>query len=876
MSPATDTGRLTPARRRLIDRLLDSLLDLEATERSARLDALRRRAPRIHDHVRRLLAASLEPTSFLSDAVGRAGSAAFSDLDESDPTLPPGTRIGDWRLVAPAGAGGMGRVYRAERADGTFEMPAAIKFIRTRNDARLAERLTLETRLLARLDHPNIARVLDGGTLPDGRNYLVMEWIEGDDLAQCRADWSDASDRCLGLFAEIAEAVEHAHQRRVVHGDIKPANIRVAADGRPRLVDFGVARMLSDEGDALARGSGLTPAFSAPELRAGQPASTQSDIFALGALLRWLLTGEPGSDGSPMPTGRIGFRHPRALAAIVDKAMATDPQQRYRAVAELIRDVRAVRESRPVSARRYGAAARLGLWARRHRAAAVLAGLAVVAVLTGVVGISWQARIAAAERDAARFEAERSTLLREQLVLLFREVGRDAPEEGLSTRELLVESARMAERLHANDPQMLASIKALLGEIRIAMNDFAGAEPLLQAFIDHKPNLASPLMQAIVRADLAQIRLRQGRSEEALALTATALDTLQRAPGRNAARIADVMQIRGQALRGLGRWDESIATLREALKLARSEPRPSRLRATTRNNLATTLVYAGRTDEALPHLRAALDNWRAMGLADGSSALTVMGNLASLLHQRGLLDQAEPLYREAIRRRTERFGESGALAAAHLNLGALLATRYRARPAREHIARGLEMITRFEGRDSISHVRGRMSRGRAELALGNAARAEDDLRAARSRFAEVVGPEHLFTAIAEFYAALARAETEGRVTPRLARAADGLAQHRPASLRHYAHALCAQARLAVEDDPATAAALARECLDIRRDRLKASEWLIADARSVMLAAQLRAGDASVAQSLREARSVLVRELGDDHPKTAWCDRWLRG
>jgi non-specific serine/threonine protein kinase/serine/threonine-protein kinase len=868
-------GRLTPARRRLLDQLLEQLLELDDGRRNARLATLAARHPRIHVHLQRLLAAAVEPSSFLTDLVGRAGDAALSDLDRPEPTLPPGTRVGDWRLIEAVGAGGMGTVYRAERADGAFEMPAAIKFIRGRNNARLTERLALETRLLARLDHPNIARVLDGGALPDGRNYLVMEWIEGQDLGRRADQRPGATARSLELFIDVAEAVEHAHQRRVVHGDIKPANIRVADDGRPRLVDFGVARVLTDDGDDPSWSAGLTPAFSAPEQRAGQPASTQSDIFALGALLRWLLTGETGSDGSPTPLERIDYRHSRALAAVIDKAMAPDPQQRYRAVSELIRDVRAAASSRPVSARSYGALARTALWAQRHRAAATLAGVALAAVLTGVIGISWQARIAAAERDAARFEAERSTLLREQLVLLFREVGQNTADNNLSTRELLAESARVAQRLHANDPQMLASIKALLGEIHIAMSDFAGAEPLLQAFVDYKPNLASPLMQAIVHADLAQIRLRQGRSEQALTLTATALETLERAPGRNAARIADVMQIRGQALRGLGRWDESIATLEEAQRLAESEPKPSRLRATTRNNLATTLIYAGRSEQALPHLRAALENWRELGLEDGSSALTVMANLASLLHQRGELDEAEPLYREAIRRRTERYGPSGALAAAHLNLGALLATRHRQRPAREHLARGLQMIARFEGRDSLSHVRGQLSRGRAELTLGNSERAVAPLEDAKSRFAAKVGREHLFTAIAEFYAALAEAEQRARITPRLTAAVEDLDKHSPASLRHVAKARCAKARLTVETEPDAAVTQARECLRIRRDELAMSDWLVAEARSLMLAARLKMGDASAFDALEQARAVIVRELGVDHPKAVWCDRWLR-
>src|SRR6056297_3348582 len=601
-------GRLTPARRKTIDALLDQVLDLSDTARERRMRDLAGSHPRIHAWMARLLAASDNPTSFLESIFDRAGDAALTNLKLQQEGLPAGTRIGDWRLAEPVGAGGMGLVYRAERADGAFEMNVAIKFIRSPDDALMAERLAVETQLLARLDHPNIARVIDGGTLSDGQNYLVMEWIEGEDLADCRertnADDDPNGSRCLGLFADIAEAVAHAHQRQVVHGDIKPANIRIGSDGRPKLLDFGVARLISAERLGPGRTEALTPAFSAPEQLKGSPASTQSDIHALGSLLRWMLTGQPGAHGVAVQPSELAIPRPAAVAAVINKANAEHPDRRYRSVPEMISDIRALMASRPVSVVDYRVIGRIGLWARRHQVAAGLAGLALIAVVAGIAGIYWQARIAAAERDAARFEAERSTLLREQLVLLFREVGQNnSDDEELSTRELLTESVKVAERLHAHDPQMLVSIKLLLGEIYIAMNDFAGADPLLSSFVDFKPNLASPLLQAIARADLAQVRLRHGDSAEAVALTDDALEFLRRSPARNAARIADVIQIRGQALRGQGLWDDAISTLQEAVRLARTEPGPSRLRATASNNLAITLMHAGRTGEALSLLR---------------------------------------------------------------------------------------------------------------------------------------------------------------------------------------------------------------------------------------------------------------------------------
>ena len=216
-----------------------------------------------------------------------------------------------------------------------------------------------------------------------------------------------------------------------------------------------------------------------------------------------------------------------------------------------------------------------------------------------------------------------------------------------------------------------------------------------------------------------------------------------------------------------------------------------------------------------------------------------MANLAGLLHQRGELAEAEPLYREAIRRRAEQFGESGALAAAHLNLGSLLATLDRIEAAREHVRRGIAMIERFEGRDSLNHVRAQLARGRVELAAGNFQPALDDLSAARERFANAVGPDHLFTAIAEFQTALGDARARKASTERLMTATRTLEQHQPSSNRYLAQALCETARLKIDADPQAARALARRCVQLRRDELSMSDWRISEASAIVLAAALK-------------------------------------
>ena len=836
------SARLTPARRRLLDLLLDDLLDRSESERRERLAQFAERHPRLHRHLARLVAAAEPDGEDFTAVFERFGAAALSTLDDPDATLPPGTRVGDWSLIEPVGRGGMGQVYRAERADGAFEMQAAIKFIRPRAGGRLAERLAVERQLLARLDHPNIARLIDGGTLDDGRGYLVMEWIDGVDLSDARTRLTASPRTLIERFIELASAVAHAHQRRVVHGDIKPANARLSPDGRVRLLDFGVARLISEDDHAEGLAA-LTPAFSAPEQKAGEPASTQSDLYALGALLHWLLTGEPGRADARIEPRRLDVERPSTLASILERALRADPARRYQSVPELIQDLRALLAWRPVQARRSGALARLGLWSRRHRLAAGMAGLTLVSVLAAAIGLAWQADRIRTERDAARFEAERLALLREQMVLLFREAGQTASDELRDTRSLLGEATELAERIYADDPATRAAVQAFIGEIYIAMDDFEAAEPLLEAALAEQA-LDGDRLAAFVEADLAQIRLRQGASEEALALADRAVERLRaRAGTSNMEYIADVLQIRGQALRGLGQWDRAIAVLSEAHDMARRLPGPSRIRATTANNLATTLIYAGRGDDALPFLERALDNWRGLDRADSTSALTVMGNLASLRHQRGDLADAEALYRETIRRRVARYGDSGALGAMHLNLGSLLAMTDRIEEARDHVGEGVALIERFEGIDSVSYSRALLARARVIRAAGDDRAALREIEQVVERFSEQVGPDHLFTEIARLDAALTAAEA-GRPSgmDRLDASIAALDAMAPASDRYRAEARCREAALRIDRGLDRAREAADQCLALHGEAAAVSEWRRAEARLLAWAAQSPRGE----------------------------------
>jgi len=655
-------ARLTPARRRLLDQLLDDLLDREPDERNRLLAGLEARCPRLHSRLSALVEASAEPAQFLETLFQRAGQLAFSEIDKSDLALPAGTRIGPWRLVEPVGSGGMGTVYRAERADGAFEMEAAVKLIRLRRDSRLKQRLEVERQLLARLDHPNIARILDGGETEDGQTYLVMDWVPGEDLADCAKAARHDISRCMDAFAQVAGAVGHAHQRRVVHGDIKPANIRLTPEGRVMLLDFGVARLVAEEHADEASFRALTPAFSAPEQLAGEPASTQSDVYALGVLLYWMLTGEVGSQGADWsdPRARRYDRY-RDLAAIIRMACAPEPADRYPGVSALIKDVERYRRLQPVVARPASRAYLLNRFVQRNPVVVGLGGVAVLLLIVGLVGTGWQARIAGlerdraeAQRDLARLEADKTERVSEFLVSLFdqadpyRNPGRD-----LTARDLVRQGAAQVETLEET-PRIQAEMFHALSRVNRSLAEYESARDMAARALEILQR--TPGVSAAERARawtlLGGTLGSLGRYREALDAHENALAL---SDPEDASAMAQALDNIGLSLYSLGRFEAAEQRFRRALALRREFLPESAELAAAYNNLALALAGLDRREEAVDHYSTALEIRRRV-LGDSHPDTTFsLTNLATLLTQMGQYDRAESMFLEALEQRRQAF-----------------------------------------------------------------------------------------------------------------------------------------------------------------------------------------------------------------------------
>ncbi|MEO0425534.1 MAG: serine/threonine-protein kinase, partial [Pseudomonadota bacterium] len=316
-----------------------------------------------------------------------------------------GARLGPWKILSQVGRGGMGTVYKAQRDDGQFRQQVALKTLRVgAADAQAAARFANEQALLARLEHPQIARLIDGGFASDDTPYLVMEYVDGVPLdVWCREQGATLSER-LRLFTRVCDAVSYAHRSLVVHRDLKPSNVLVTAAGHPKLLDFGIAKALDggERGDLTEEGGALmTPRYAAPELLRGATATTLADVYSLGVLLYELLTGnaayDPGLSLSDLvqqvcvqplraPSQRVANRPlARALRGDLDtivlKATAKDPNERYASVDSLRQDIMRHLANEPVTARGPSLAYRFAKFLRRNALASAFAGIATVALV---------------------------------------------------------------------------------------------------------------------------------------------------------------------------------------------------------------------------------------------------------------------------------------------------------------------------------------------------------------------------------------------------------------------------------------------------------------------------------------------------------------
>jgi len=662
---------------------LDRALALPEEERAAWLASLAEQNPDLAGHLRALLQEhrDLSREGFLEQ-----------------PPAPPkteaglsGRQVGAYRLISPIGEGGMGSVWLAERSDGRFQRRAAVKFVSLSLAGRGGEeRFKREGSILGRLANPHIAELLDAGVSADGQPYLVLEHVEGEHIDQyCDRHKLDVEAR-VRLFLDVLTAVAHAHANLIVHRDLKPSNVLVRNDGQVKLLDFGIAKLLEDEGRAGAptlltqqAGGALTPAYAAPEQISGGPVTTATDVYALGVLLYVLLTGRHPAGASTrsaadlvkaivdtapprmssVVTGGVERASPEAapnraatpeklerllrgdLDTIVAKALKKNPQERYPSVTALADDLERYLLHRPIRARPDTFRYRVAKFVRRNRATVALAAVTFLAVAAGITGMLIQARTARAQRDFAFRQLSRVEAVNDLNSFLLS----DAAPSGkpFTVNDLLGRAEHIVERQGGSDPNRVELLVSI-GRQYATQEENDKARRLLGEAYELSRSMTDHSTRARASCALGNALSLGGDPVRSEALIQEGLAELPAEPGFALDRMfcflrgSDVARERGDSVQGIAR----VQAAREVLKNSPFDSDLLEMHALM--NLAEAYRAAGQYREAIAAFEQTSALMGSLGRDDTQNAGTLFNNWAMALFQSGRIREAEGVFRRAI------------------------------------------------------------------------------------------------------------------------------------------------------------------------------------------------------------------------------------
>jgi len=882
------TAPLTAAQSARVDELLDDLFDLPETERIANL-----RARRIEDSV---VLAEVESLLRAASAAGGFLAMPPQSLAHAEPPEGLGLRLGAWRTIRLIGRGGVGEVYEARRADGNFEQRVAIKLLQREAAAQL-ERFQAERQILARLEHPGIARLYDGGVAEDGRPFMVMEFVEGRPITEyCQITHASLEQR-LALFIQVCDAVAYAHRNLIVHRDLKPSNILVTPNGVMKLLDFGIAKLLDAQLARVtqARSIPMTPICAAPEQLTGGPVTTATDVYALGLLLFELLSGTHpwmGPDTPVLQAMRAVLQRPAPslsrtaetqpnspvpvrllrgdLDAIVAKALRKEPGDRYATVEAIRLDVERARRGEPVEAREGARLYVISRTLRRFRWAAAAVAAVIVSLAAGLGVAAWQGQKAAEERDVARRDAAREEAVRYNLTGLFRAAISDQGSKSTTAKGMIDSSAQRVLKEYRDQPLLAGQVVLTLADLYGALEDANGAASLLDGFLAEADSKADPFAIADARQKLAAIELLRGHADRAETLLGQAETFWRASPRQYAEERLEGMATRARLQRARGDIDGAIATTRDAIaQRVTLSGHDNRETAVLYNSLAITLGTVNRLPEALKAYYETTAIYRALGLGDGLDAQIVVANTGTLEMRAGHLREAEALLKSSVERERALAGDSAAVAAAMSYYGRILSVTNRSEPAISVLRQAAEMASRYAGPDSPVALQARIFLGEALLA--NAAHTEGASTLTQAYQAALAhyGAAHPLTLRAEIAAALLAAG-EGNYQAAQAQLAEAAAGLRKLGAQSSATLAMALENLGTVETAqgrtADAQTVLEEAVSIR-EKTPDDIWELAIARERLGEALSKSGGPAAPALLKKASTDLESQLGANHPQT---------
>lgn len=779
--------------------ILDAVLDHPPDRRQEALDEACGNDAALRAEVEAMLEEEARAEAMFTGGVA-AMATAWDDVAaavtewESDADL-AGTRLGPYEVGPEIGRGGMGRVYRASRADGTFEQDVAIKVIRRGLAPDAVQRFLAERHFLADLAHPGIARLLDGGVTPDGRPFLVMEYVDGVSITDYCQEHRLSLQARLNLFVQVCRAVHYAHTRLVVHRDLKPANILVVPPARGtgsgptvKLLDFGIAKALDGARTAspVETQTGqfiVTPAYAAPEQLTGGEVTTATDVYALGAILHELLTGtRPHPDASvedrvrharsgdaPPPPARAFADRPdderdalarsmhlspqsvekhlrTDLGLVIGTALSPDTELRYDGADGLAGDVERYLADRPVTARPASMRYRVRKFAARNPSLLAGVSLAVTALVVGLVVALWQADVAATERDRARQEAEKA----EQVASFMRDLFRSndptvALGDTVSVAEILRRGQSRVLSELAEQPEVQLSMAAEIAEIHMEMGNASTAESLLVAAQAAAPSSLTP-SDEIARLLYLHGRTRDyaGDAAEAERLHRNALEIRRSLHGDVHEDVGRSLNQVASMLTYQGRYEEARPLYLDALRiLAQTSGREHEAYTSTMHNLA----WMTRTSGDLAGADSLYQRAYSLALQtlppQHPEILLTLNGLALVRKARGRYASADTLYRMVLRKQQAILGPSHPTTGiSHSNLGMLLKAMDRPEEAARHVQAALDVWTAALGPRHPYVAVGLSNLGMIHFDRGDYDAAETALRRALDIHREVLPEGH--------------------------------------------------------------------------------------------------------------------------------------
>ncbi len=894
-----------------VEAIFEAALERPPAERPALVERLCAGDDDLRRTVETLLRSDAEEDHFLRDAVG-SGIELLEQRPEDQ------LRVGPYRLLRRLGIGGMGEVFLAERDDREYRQEVALKLVRPGLDsARIVERFRRERQILAGLEHPNIARLLDGGTTDDGKPYFVMEAIAGEPIDRYCDRLRLDINRRLELFRTVCSAVRFAHQHLIVHRDLKPSNILITDDGTVKLLDFGIAKLLVTEDDVaeteltLATERPLTLGYASPEQVRGEPVTAASDVYALGCLAYRLLTGRlpfeltglPRRDAEkiilehdPLPLSvaisRLRRDDPATAAAIAEDrrtrvealrrrlsgeldaivlgCLRKERDRRPGSAAELAEDVRRYTKGLPVRAHRDSLAYRTRKFVGRNRLSLVLAGLFLLILGSAFVNNQLQARRVAQERDKALVVAN-------YLVDLF-SISDPSRSRGdtVTARELLDRGARDIARELDDQPLVQAMLSDTIGRVYRQLGLHEQARPLIErALAVRRQELGENHADvAWSLTNLGGVEYDAGNYQEAAKHHDEALGIYRRLSGDQRADVAEASSNLALALMKLGHNDRAESLLRDSLDLHRAlSDGDSASVATTLSNLGLLLAARGETAAARDLTREALEIGRRELGEPHPEVATYLNNLAAQLQDLGDYAAAEPVYREALEMRRQVLDTGHRDILQTLNNLAGLHYHQGDYPQAEALFRdAAEMIRETLGENHPEVANYLSNLAVVRQAQGDYGETEELLRQALAIRRQALGEEH--PAVAQSLDSLASllvtvgdyaaAEPLYERALELSRAARG--EEHPNVIQ----TLCNLARLRRYRDDFGAGVPAQErCLALRLSVLGADHPSVALGRSHLAELHAAAGDPEAATALyRLAVEQQRRLLGADHPQLA--------